>query len=421
MALSAMSETSVVAGELEKVRQMGAFSVLYERDDVFLTKIEKRTDIEIVSNRAARIPIQLVPGGSAAQSSADGSGLGRGSGTTYGVFQVSTLFFKLAVEMTLLSQWATDSDAKARFNAVKREVQNGTKAFRTFLDRIAHTSGNGILATTSANATTTTITCDTVQLLTPNMQITMYTSNQGTQRSGGTGGAIKYVTSVDYVNNTVTIDNAYSDATNGDVICVGGLSGATPTSLYGIPYYHATSGSVLGLARSSYPQLVTPSVTASSVLTPAHPRQLLTRIRQALGVSTSAVDGGFFLAHPNQVAAWEELAVITQSTNPGGKVPDPLYNIESGVTAANRPFVEDLNQPKTRIDFINPKAWGRTVVKDVDLIKIGDATVFPTYSTSDGAPNSSFVWYLGTQFQLFCENPRAGGFISSLTTPAGYL
>lgn len=420
MALSPQVEADVVAGELEKVRQLGAFSVLYERDDVFLTKIEKRTDIEIVSNRAARIPVQISPGGTAAQGSADGSALGRGSATKYAVMQVSTLFFKLAVEITLLSQWATDSDAKARFNTVKREVINGTKAFRTFLDRIAHTAGNGILATTSANATTTTITVDNAQLLTPQMQVSMYTSNQATQRSGGTGGATKYVVSVDYINNTVTLDNAFSDATNGDVICVGGLSGATPTSLFGTQYFLNTSGSVLGLSRSTYPQLVTPTVTASSVLTPAHPRQALTRIRQALGVNVPT-KGGFWLAHPNQAAAWEELSVITQSTDPGGKVPDPLYDIEQGLTMASRPVVEDVNQLKTRIDYILPQVWGRAVTKDVDMVKIGDATVFPTYSTSDGSPNSSFVWYLGTQFQMFCENPRAGASILSLTNPVGYL
>lgn len=419
MALTPQSESAVAGLELERVRNLGAFPVFMERDDVFFTMIEKRSDIEIISNRACRIPIQIQVGGTAAQGSADGSGLGRGSGSDYEKMQVSTLFFKLAIECTLLAQWATDSAAKARANATKRETENGTKAFRTFLDRIAHTAGDGILCTVASGGATTSVTVDDARLITPKMQISMYASGQATQRSGGTGGAVKYVLAVDVDNNILTLDNSYSDGITGDVICVGGLSGASPVSMYGIPYFLQNTGTVLTLSRTTYPQLKTPLVPANSVLTQAHPRQLLTKIRGRLGVNVPT-QGGFFLAHPNNVAAWEEISILTQETTPGGKVPDPLYDIESGVKAAGRRFFEDLHQSKSRIEFILPQTWGRAVTKDIDLVKVGDQTVFPTYSTTDGAPNSSYVWYLGVMLQFFCDNPAVNGAITALQNPVGY-
>src|ERR1700685_2192645 len=136
--MSAMSNSQTIAIQLEKVRDK--VPLLYERDDVLLTMIQQRGDVERVSSRNMRLPLQVNPGGNAGSYNPDGGDLGRGSGTTYDVAQVSPIFFRFAVEITKLVEYASNSKEKAVENATKREVVNGMKQFRSFLDKLMQTA-----------------------------------------------------------------------------------------------------------------------------------------------------------------------------------------------------------------------------------------------------------------------------------------
>ena len=89
--MAAQNNAQTIALQLEKVRDK--VPLLYERDDVLLSMIQQRGDVEKVSSRNMRLPLQLIPGGKAGSYSADGGDLGLGSGTTYDVAQVSPIFF----------------------------------------------------------------------------------------------------------------------------------------------------------------------------------------------------------------------------------------------------------------------------------------------------------------------------------------
>lgn len=151
--MPAMQNTQTVALQLEKVRDK--VPLLYERDDVLLNMIQQRGDVEKVSSRNMRLPLQITPGGKAGSYNADGGDLGRGSGSTYDVAQVSPIFFRFAIEITKLVEYATGAREKALESAVKREVANGMKQFRSFLDKLMQTAGNGVLGSVSSFATTT--------------------------------------------------------------------------------------------------------------------------------------------------------------------------------------------------------------------------------------------------------------------------
>src|SRR5271163_2362016 len=146
--MTQMQNAQTVALQLEKVRDK--VPILYERDDVLLSMIQQRGDVEKVSSRNMRLPLQLVPGGKAGSYSADGGDLGRGSGTSYDVAQVSPIFFRFAVEISKLVEYSTNAKEKAIENAAKREVANGMKQFRAFLDKVIQTAGNGVLGTIGA-------------------------------------------------------------------------------------------------------------------------------------------------------------------------------------------------------------------------------------------------------------------------------
>ena len=151
--MPAQANANVVALQLEKVRDK--VPLLYERDDILLTMIQQRGDVEKVSSRNMRLPLQVNPGGKAGSYNADGGDLGRGSGTAYDVAQVSPIFFRFAIEITKLVEYATTGRERAIENATKREVANGMKQFRAFLDKLMQTAGNGVLGTISSIASTT--------------------------------------------------------------------------------------------------------------------------------------------------------------------------------------------------------------------------------------------------------------------------
>src|SRR6202011_1022251 len=155
--MPAQANANVIALQLEKVRDK--VPLLYERDALLPTRIKQRGDVEKVSSRNMRLPLQVNPAGEAGSYNADGGDLGRGTGSQYDVAQVSPIFFRFAVEITKLVEYASNAREKAVENAVKREVANGMKQFRAFLDKVIQTSGNGVLGTISAiNGSTFTMT-----------------------------------------------------------------------------------------------------------------------------------------------------------------------------------------------------------------------------------------------------------------------
>jgi hypothetical protein len=119
--MAQMQNSQSVALQLEKVRDK--LPLLYERNDILLTMIHQRGDVERVSSRNMRLPLQIRPGGKAGLANMDGGDLGRGSGTVYDVAQVTPIFFRHAVEITKLVEYASNAPEKAVENAAKREVK----------------------------------------------------------------------------------------------------------------------------------------------------------------------------------------------------------------------------------------------------------------------------------------------------------
>src|SRR5271155_596371 len=248
--MTAQANANVVALQLEKVRDK--VPLLYERDDILLTMIQQRGDVEKVSSRNLRLPLQVNPGGKAGSYNADGGDLGRGSGTQYDVAQGSPLFFRLAIE-----------------NATKREVANGMKQFRAFLDKLMQTAGNGVLGTIStvAGSTFTMSVPSGAALVYPGQTIQIYDTTLTTNRNVAASVTTTVLSADPVTTQTITVDNVPTGTVATDVIVHDGLTGAQPVSLFGIKYHqnNAPTGTWLNLNRAPYPiQLSTPRVNAGN-------------------------------------------------------------------------------------------------------------------------------------------------------------
>ncbi len=422
--MPAQANANVVALQLEKVRDK--VPLLYERDDILLTMIQQRGDVEKVSSRNMRLPLQVNPGGKAGSYNADGGDLGRGSGTQYDVAQVSPMFFRFAIEITKLVEYATTGRERAIENATKREVANGMKQFRAFLDKLMQTAGNGVLGTINsiAGTTFTMAVPSGAALVYPGQTIQIYDTTLTTNRNVAAS-VTTTVLSADPINaQTITVDNVPTGTVATDVIVHDGLTGAQPVSLFGIKYHqnNATTGTWLNLNRATYPvQLQTPRVNAgNAALTPSNVRLAINKVRKSLGINHISKLIAYMAVE--QEHAWENLGItVSQIIKEGGESSgNDLDLLFSGrKTMSGIPIKSSVNADQTRVDFLDLAHWGRAVLKDIDFYEVNGNTVFPIYGASGGLA-ASYIFYFDTAFQVWDDSPRTGAFIDTLARPSGY-
>jgi hypothetical protein len=422
--MAQMQNAQSVALQLEKVRDK--LPLLYERDDMLLTMIQQRGDAERVSSRNLRLPLQIRPGGKAGLANMDGGDLGRGSGTTYDVAQVTPIFFRHAVEITKLVEYVTNAPDKAVENAAKREVKNAMAQFRSFLDKVLQTAGNGVLGTIGSLSSSTAGQPSTFTMIKPpgaqlvyyNQTIEVYDPTLTTNRGSCN------VTLVDPFNSLIGIDALPTGTSPNDLIVHDGLTGAQPVSLFGVPYHqsNATTGTWLNLNRATYPvELATPSVNANnSTITPASVRLAINKVRKALGVSQV----GKLIAYTalEQEHAWEQLGVtISQVIKEGGagRAQDLDLLFTGQKTMAGVPIKASINANTTRVDFLDLSHWGWAVMQDIDFYEVGGQTVFPIYGSSGGI-SAAYIFYFIVGLQVWTDSPRAGAYIYNLALPSGY-
>src|SRR6266581_671318 len=366
--MPAQANANVVALQLEKVRDK--VPLLYERDDILLTMIQQRGDVEKVSSRNMRLPLQVNPGGKAGSYNADGGDLGRGSGTAYDVAQVSPIFFRFAIEITKLVEYATTGRERAIENAAKREVANGMKQFRAFLDKLMQTAGNGVLGTISSFASTTwtMATPPGAALVYVGQTIQVYDSTLTTNR--GTAN----VTAADPISptQTITVDVNPAGLTNGDA------------------------------------------------LTPSNVRLAINKVRKALGINHLSKLIAYMAVE--QEHAWENLGITVSQIikeGGGGKADDLDLLFSGRKTMSGIPIKSSVNADQTRVDFLDLSHWGRAVLKDIDFFEVNGNTVFPIYGASGGLA-ASYIFYFDTAFQVWSDSPRSGAFVDTLARPSGY-
>ncbi|MFZ0641203.1 MAG: hypothetical protein WAN33_10140 [Candidatus Acidiferrales bacterium] len=429
--MAQMQNAQSVALQLEKVRDK--LPLLYERDDILLTMIQQRGDVERVSSRNMRLPLQIRPGGKAGLANLDGGDLGRGSGTTYDVAQVTPVFFRHAVEITKLVEYSTNSPEKAIENAAKREVKNNMAQFRSFLDKVVQTAGNGVLGTIGSIVTTglPSGVGAQINLVTPpgaalfyyNQTIQFYdptlTNNYNVNTNTTTN-----ILLVDPFNKFIQIDNLPTGTSVGDAVVHDGLTGAQPVSLFGVPYHqsNATTGTWLNLNRATYPvELATPHVAGNNAaITPGVVRLAINKVRKALG--TNQVGKLIAYTALEQENAWEQLGIsISQiiKEGAGGRASDLDLLFTGELTMAGVPIKSSINANQARIDFLDLSHWGRAVMQDIDFYEVGGQTVFPIYGASGGL-SAAYIFYFVTGFQVWTDSPRSGAYIDSLAIPTGY-
>jgi hypothetical protein len=412
--------------QLEKVRDK--VPLLYQQDHTLFDKIMKR-EVEKVSSRNMKVPLQLLAGGKARQVNPDGGGLGRGSGTTYDIAQVTPVYLAFASEITYLTEIATDAKEKAVENAAKKELENAMTGFRVFIEALLNTDGSGTLGTVTA-ITGSVVTVTNANNFYDNQDIQAFSTLGGTRRVGpniapSTTGTYT-ILSVDAVNFQLTMTTAPTNMVVGDLLIIDGAPGTAASSLFGLEYHNVDPGATgtwMQLARSAYPgKLQTPHVAAgNSSISVAWFRLALQKMRRKLGIKAKDVDQIVWHMGLDQEAAWETVATQVSSiffNEVKGDAAQDFMKKHAPMTAAQREIVPSIHAVNGRIDGLAINHWFRAENKALDYYEVGGQTVFPTYDTVGGIAMSN-IFYLFTGMQVCVDGPTFGCYIDGLTVPTG--
>ncbi len=418
----AVVESQVAALELERV--IPKVRVLFERDDKFFANIKKR-DVEKISHRQMRVPLELRPGGSFGYFNPDGGDLGRGGGPTFDKAVLNSVFAVEAIEYTKLTQWATDDERKAIVNSVRRLTATALDELRRQLDAQMMQDGTGVIGVASVYTVNTPAGSDTItfgtdgfgaNLMRFGQTIQIFDTTLATLRGSGV------ITFYDKPNKQVQITPSIAAGIAGDKAVVNGItSPASLPAIFGVPYHHsnASTGTWLGFSRATTPEIRANRVNGgSAALTLPLPRLAVNAIGNRIGIDNNFSPNAWL--HPCQQQAYEEIgqlvSIIQKSAKEEGL---NMYFSGSNMQLAGAPVKPSFQWDKTRIDFVTDEVWGRGEILPVGFYKTDGRNIFEIRGASGGVAAAE-IFYMVCGMQTFVNNPAGCSFIDSLAVPSGY-
>lgn len=415
----AVVESQVAGLELERV--IPKIRVLFERDDKFYANIKKR-DVEKISNRQMRVPLELRPGGSFQYFNADGGDLGRGGGPTFDRAVLTSVFVSENIEYTKLTEWSTDDERKAVTNGVRRLTATALDELRRQLDAQMMQSGDGAIGTISAVATAGGV--DTYTLGTDGFGARLVRFGQTVQVFDAALAVLRgsgVITKWDVENKSIDVTPAIAGAIATDRLVTNGI--ATPTSLpalYGVPYHHsnASTGTWLGFSRSATPEIRANRVNGlGAALTLPLPRLAMNKIGNRVGIDNSFKPTAWL--HPCQKQAYEEIGQLVSIIQKVAKEESLNMYFGDGMQMAGASLRDSYNWDKTRIDFIVDEVWGRGEILPIGFYTTDGRRIFEIRGPSGGVATAD-IFYMVVGMQTFVSNPAACAYIDSLAVPTGY-
>ncbi len=415
----AVVEAQVAALELERV--IPKIRVLFERDDKFYANIKKR-DVEKISNRQMRVPLELRPGGSFSYFNPDGGDMGRGGGPTFDKAVLNSVFMLEAIEYTKLTQWSTDDERKAITNGVRRLTATAIDELRRQLDAQMMQDGTGTIGvisvvSTSAGVDTYTLGTDGfgARLMRYGQTIQVFDTTLATLRGSGV------ITKWDVENKSIDVTPAIAGAVATDKIVTAGLSNPTSLpALFGVPYHHsnASTGTWLGFSRASTPEIRSNRVNANNnALSLPFPRLAVNKIGNRVGIDNDFKPAAWM--HPAQVQAYEELGQLVMEIYKEAKDEALDLYFSDNMRLAGVPVKKSFNWDKTRIDLVVDEVWGRGEILPIGFYTTDGRKIFELRGPSGGVMTAE-IFYMVVGMQTFVSNPAGTAYIDLLAVPSGY-
>ena len=424
----AQTETDIASTELERVRKV--VPKLFYWKDTFYQKIKNRP-AEIVSNREARIPLQLQQGGDFGHFDPAGGSLGRGSGSKFKHALISIQHLKMAYEYQMLGKIAADNKRKAVVNNVKNLLGNAMREMRHYCDNMQLSNGNAVLAVVSTVGSSGLITCsggNGIKLLREGQKVNVTATNGTTVRATTNADNYTQVTKFDPENNQVTLSPVPTGIAATDKIIPSGLVSATgtlsavPTSVLGLKYHYsnASTGNWLKLSRATYPQLRAARVNAAGSLNLSHVRLARNKIGDRYGLPAKRnMKNVMIWAHAAQLQAYENLGQLLSFIPKAAKTEGLDLYFGDNMMLAGLKTMEHDSWDKSRLDIVDFGIWGRVEMKKPDFYEVEGRKMFEVRA-SDGGVAAATMFYLTAHYNTYIDNPMRAAYVDGLTVPTGY-
>ncbi len=415
----AVTESQVAATELEKV--IPKVRVLFERDDKFYANIKKR-DVEKISHRQMRVPLELRPGGSFQYFNPDGGDLGRGGGPTFDKAVLNSVFLSENIEYTKLTQWATDDARKAIINSVRRLTATALDEMRRQLDSQMMQTGDGVVGTVTSDtpaggSNVLSLATDGfgARLVRFGQTVQVFDTNLTINRGSAT------ITQWDVENKTVNLTPQIAGVIPGDKLVTAGITApASLPALYGVPYHHsnASAGTWLGFSRSTTPEIRANRVNGGgAALTLPLPRLAMNKIGNRVGIDNTFNPRAW--THPCQVQAYEEIGQLVSIIQKTAKEEGLNMYFGNGMQLAGAGITPSFSWDKTRIDFVVDEVWGRGEILPIGFYTTDGRKIFELRGASGGVAAAE-IFYMVVGMQTYVSNPAACSYIDQLAVPVGY-
>jgi len=383
----------------------------------------KKGQVEVIGERDFRVNYLTQEGGRFGTYNPDGGALGRGTAAKGGTLISSFFSLRLNFELTELAKRATSSRQISQINALKRATKAGVPEFSNYCDMVFHGSGSAVMATATAHAVVSSksvYTMDTitgVQNLRRGQYVMVYDTGLTAARDSGASFMIEQI---DYENRKVYLSATVTSAAATDKLVFEGVSGASPTSVNGIKYFHssATSGTTLGVNRANELEIVTPYVSAGGK--PTHMKALLLN-HKALKKRGEIPNGMVFLVAPEQEANMRSqvTSISNFDLSRGNITKDIGAKSQKTFTFGGTPCRLDIHQDTDRIDGLVPGDWIRAVLPggDIGYYEDDNGNRFFNLWAADGGPAAGtwFGWVLHENFVN--QNPGGAAFMDGCTQP----
>ena len=408
-----------IASQKEFIRP--ELPLLYMTGARFWNRIKTRTDVKAVSNRPARIPLAVSPGGKFRQFEPDGGDMALGSGPlqTYGT--LSCVYFLQATQYTARAEWTTDSDEKAIKDYVAFTEEEAVKSFVGYMDSlVASGAGANVIDTVTGTSSTNGLLVNNPNLFQDNQDIDVYTA------------AYAYlgtctVAFTDVLNQTIWLTGPFPANTVATcLLLVSGSAGVANSGLFGLQYYHTgtNTGSFMNIQRSAFPgRFNTPTRAVNGPLTPAVARAIEAQVELAMGIDKADESEVIMHCNVDMRAAWEANALLVQRVimnEVKGDTSVDMLKRRAPTEIGGRPMLINERALPGRIDICALKNWFRIESHPFDQYEVGGQTIFPAYGISGGLAASMISYYV-TGCQIGLDQPRLDASLTAITVPSGYF
>lgn len=432
---------------LEKVRPK--LEHYFEQTDR-LGKLIGKANVETISDKLYRIPIMKYIGGTFQKFDADGGVIGYGSGMLVDKLTAGYVYTSYGVTMSQRAMDTTATPGQSIVNVFSFQLSQGMAELAVLDDITLHGSGDGILTnpgsatgTWSGGVTYTFAgTTDTLGInrVREGMAVEIYDTTGATKKANSVNSGLPFIIDhIDYDNRIVYLNSSVTGAASSDILVFVDQAGSGTrqtgqsgwplsgdTFRHGIYYANDTNTShyYLGILRSTLPQL-NPSLVSGSASSWTHNHTLQMRDKMIQRRDESVLSGMFGIVHMAQRAQAFSIGIAISNWFRGDK--DTMIDImpknigyEEAFEFAGFTHYISKRQYRDRVDYINPKLWGRAQLHDARFHeKNGMGPIFPIFNTN-GLLTAAWQFFIVQAFDFVCFDPGGQGVINNLTVPSGY-